>query len=179
MAKHDDVNTIEEFDKSVDNFFAEDDEFSEEENLVVEEQDSISTEVVDNKININESNIFDSENPLLQLNAIVLEMDWEISDETLGKYLSEINNLMVRYQSDRPIYLFFKLHTAIGEYVLKKKVRSHPDALKFMSGVYSSLKNALSEGIPLVEKNKLILDEVNNFKILKKKMFPGFYPEEK
>ena len=148
MGKHDDVNSIEEIDNSVDIFFLEDDEFSE------------------------------VENPLLQLNAIVLEMDWEISDESLGKYLSEIKNLMIQYQSDRPIYLFFKLHATIGEYILKKKARAHPSALQFMYSVYGSLNRALSSGIPLVEKNRLILDEINNFKILKKKMFPGFYPEE-
>ncbi len=178
MAKHDDINDFEKFNNSLDNFFAEDDEFSEEENFVAEDQNSISTEVVDNKLNINESNMYDSKDPLLKLNVIVLEMDWEISDKNIGEYISEINHLMVQYQNDRPIYLFFKLHAAIGEYILKKKARSHPDALKFMYGVYSSLKNALSDGIPLVEKNKLILSEVNNFKILKKKMFPGFYPEE-
>lgn len=116
-----------------------------------------------------------SGNPLQQLKAIVLEMDWEISDENLEKYLAEINRLIVSYQNDRPIYLFFKLHAAIGEYMLKKKARAHPDALKFLYSVYNSLEKALKDDVPLVEKNKMILAEVNNFKSLKKKLFPGFY----
>ncbi len=205
MANNDEVTDFdfEKFDNSLDDFFAEDDDFSEdidfsedvdfsetvdfsedidfseEENFVAEDQNSIATEVVDNKMNTNESKMSDSKDPLLKLNVIVLELDWEISDKNVGEYISEINNLMAQYQKDRPIYLFFKLHAAIGEYILKKKARSHPDALKFMYGVYNSLKKALSEGVPLVEKNRMILDEVNNFKTLKQKMFPGFYPEVK
>ncbi len=185
------VSLVEEVRLTEDLSLTEDESLVEEESLAIE--DDFSTEAVGNKkivedsdnskisqpsMKIDESTTFDSENPLHQLKIIVLEMDWEISDENLEKYLSEINNLIVHYQNDRPIYLFFKLHAAIGVYMLKKKARAHPEALKFLYGVYNSLENALSDGIPLVEKNKLILAEVNNFKFLKKKLFPGFYPEE-
>ena len=127
---------------------------------------------------VEDSNCYNSENPLEQLKAIVLEMDWEISDENLNKYLNEIKNLIENYKNDRPIYLFFKLHATIGNYMLTKKARAHPDALKFLYGVYDSLEKALSVGLPLVEKNRMILSEVNNFKSLKKKLFPGFYSDE-
>ncbi len=127
---------------------------------------------------VEDSNHYDSGNPLEQLKAIVLEMDWEISDENLNKYLDEITNLIENYKNDRPIYLFFKLHAAIGNYMLSKKARAHPDALKFLYGVYNSLEKALSVGLPLVEKNKMILTEVNNFRCLKQKLFPGFYSDE-
>ncbi len=171
---------------------------SEDEDITAEDEDitsedDITTEAVDNEIIVDESEdteisqpskkndefaAFNSKNPLHQLKVIVLEMDWEISDENLERYLSEIDSLIVNYRDDRPIYLFFKLHSAIGKYMLQKKARAHPEALKFLYGVYNSLENALSDGTPLVEKNKLLLGEVNNFKFLKKKLFPGFYPEE-
>lgn len=206
MAKDDDVSIFDELDDKLDDFFAEDDDlfaedddlFSNESNDSVEDETSLEQDELDEESDLtaensdtgftsepetldsisSDSSNFDSENPLERLKAIVLEMDWEISDENLNSYLNEINNLIENYKNDRPIYLFFKLHAAIGNYMLTKKARAHPDALKFLYGVYNSLEKALAEGNPLVEKNRMILNEVNNFKSLKKKLFPGFYSEE-
>lgn len=208
MAKDDDVSIFDELDDKLDDFFAEDDDlfaeddddiFANENSGIAEDEVSagqnesadesdLAAEITNEQTSVSDtssepdmpedSNRYDSENPLEQLKAIVLEMDWEISDENLNKYLNEINNLIENYKNDRPIYLFFKLHAAIGNYMLTKKARAHPEALKFLYGVYNSLEKALAEGLPLVEKNKMILSEVNNFRSLKKKLFPGFYSDE-
>jgi len=191
LAKDDDVSIFDELDSRLDDFFADDDDlFSEDDDLFSEDDNDPAVNSVDDdepvadsaNVEINQLSVpdpekmdkVDNEAPLNRLKAIVLEMDWEISDENLNKYLSEIQRLIEFYENDRPIYLFFKLHATIGKYMLLKKAQAHPDALKFLYSVYNSLEKAIIDGLPLLDKNKLILHEVNHFKNLKNKLFPDF-----
>ena len=199
MAKDDDVSIFDELDSRLDDFFADDDDdlFSEDDDIFSDGEDNTANsgdndEPVADSLNIetepppepepevkSSSDLFDEEAPLNRLKVIVLEMDWEISDENLNRYLSEIHRLIECYKDDRPIYLFFKLHAAIGKYMLLKKAQAHPDALRFLYSVYNSLEKAIISDVSILEKNKLIINEVNNFKNLKNKLFPDFYTKKK
>lgn len=183
MAKDDDTSIFDELDSRLDDFFAEDDQLFSEDDIaedndggLVEDVEIPETEETSEEVELPVDPV-DESAPLNRLKAIVLEMDWEISDENLRLYLDEINRLITRYKEDRPIYLFFRLHVAIGKYMLTKKAHAHPDALKFLYSVYNSLEKAIIADIPILDKNRLILSEVNHFKRLKHKLFPNFTPD--
>lgn len=194
MAKNDDLSIFDELNSRLDDLFADDDDDLSFEDSEIAEDNEIATASVESEIpvvvdSVNTKNVqspasdkahnfVDSEKPLHQLKAIVLEMDWEISDENLNRYLDEISSLLDFYKEDRPIYLFFKLHLTIGKYMLAKKARAHPAALKFLYNVFNSLEKALQSNLPLLEKNKLILQEVQNFKDLKIKLFSDLYKDK-
>jgi hypothetical protein len=59
--------------------------------------------------------------------------------------------------------------------MLCKKAGAHPDALKYLYQVYNSLEKVINKNYSSFDKNKLLLNEVNNFKNLKAKMFPSVY----
>ena len=184
MSKDDDNSIFDELDSRLDDFFAEDDIVEEDSGEFLsddffleegaEENEMFESEQQD--MNMPEINAEKTDNsPLDSLKAIVLEMDWEINDENLSNYLSEIDNLRINYSHDRAIFLLFKLHNAIGKYMLHKKAGAHPDALKFLYQIFNSLEKIVTKDLSDFEKNKVVLTEIANFKNLKAKMFPDKY----
>jgi len=178
---NDDGNSIfDELDSRLDDFFADDElSFDESSDIHSDEMiiDSSDEPKVKKSFPDTQSAKFhkNPQGPLDTLKVIVLEMDWELTDENLNKYLEEIGRLKNQYKDDRAIYLFFKLHSSIGTYMLHKKVRAHPDALKFLYQVFNSLEKVTTKNLSTFEKNKMILKEVTNFKNLKARMFPNSY----
>jgi hypothetical protein len=121
-----------------------------------------------------------SNNPLNNLKAIVLEMDWEISDDNLSNYINEISRLMTVYSNDKVLFLFFKLHNSIGKYLISKKASAHPDSIKFLHSVFSSLEKVINTpNISGKERNDLVLEEVKNFKRLKEQIIPATVTRKK
>lgn len=185
MSKDDDNSIFDELDSRLDDFFAEDDlveedsgEFLTDDFFLDDEEPEMEDmfEPQKSDMNMPEINTENTANsPLDSLKAIVLEMDWEINDENLSNYLDEIENLKNKYLDDRAVFLLFRLHNAIGRYMLHKKAAAHPDALKFLYQIFNSLEKVITKDLPVVEKNKVSLNEVANFKNLKARMFPDKY----
>ncbi len=187
--RNEDDSIIDELDSRLDDFFSEDEETvkidkSEAESVKAQAESAPEESSASDDIPIIETEeISDvapaarkhkNESPLNDLKAIVLEMDWEISDENLSNYINEISRLMNIYSNDRVLYLFFKLHNSIGKYLISKKAAAHPDSIRFLHSVFSSLEKVIiTPNLAEEEKNKLILTEVNNFKALKSQILPS------
>ncbi len=84
------------------------------------------------------------ESPLIELNAIVLSLDWEITDENLDKLLHEIERLKTLYKESRLPYMFLQLHGSVGKYIASKKVDAHPDSIKLLHSVHAGLERVLT-----------------------------------
>ena len=111
------------------------------------------------------------EHPLKGLKAVLLSIDWEITDSTMDSLLNEIKNVEYVYSEDKIILTFLQLLGSIGRYVKANKGRAHPDATRVINSVYEALeKVALTEGMTRVEKEKMLLEEVANFKKLKQQV---------
>ena len=109
-----------------------------------------------------------SDSPLMELDAIVLSLDWEITDENLDKLLNEIERLKTRYKNDRLPYMFLQLHGSVGKYIASKKVNAHPDSIKLLHSVHAGLERVLLHpDMPETEKKKILSEEVKKFKGLK------------
>ncbi len=108
------------------------------------------------------------ESPLMELDAIVLSLDWEITDENLDKLLNEIERLKSVYKNSRLPYMFLQLHGSVGKYIASKKVDAHPDSIKLLHSVHAGLENVLlSPDMDETEKKKILSEEVKKFKGLK------------
>ena len=111
---------------------------------------------------------FDS--PLLNLNATILSLDWEITDATLDRLLEEIDRLKAVYQNDKLPFMFLQLLGSIGKYISVKKVKAHPDAIKMLHSVYAGLEKVLLSDISNHDKKKILSNEVRQFKSLKQRI---------
>lgn len=181
MSKDDGNSIFDELDSRLDDFFADDDIAEDESTdmfsneLVVDLSETSNMKDPAPNAPVSKQKINSNNGPLDSLKVIVLEMDWELNDENLNKYLDEIERLKILFKDDRAIYLFFKLHSSIGKYMLYKKASADPDALKFLYQVFNNLEKVILKNYTTLEKNKMILTEVANFKNLKARMFPDNY----
>jgi len=108
------------------------------------------------------------EHPLKNLKAVLLSIDWEITDSTMDGLLNEIKNVEYVYAEDKIILTFLQLLGSVGRYVKANKGKAHPEATRVINSVYEALeKAALTEGISRAEKEKMLLAEVAKFKKLK------------
>jgi len=106
--------------------------------------------------------------PLMELDAIVLSLDWEITDENLEKLLNEIERLKTLYKDARLPYMFLQLHGSVGKYIASKKVAAHPDSIKLLHSVHAGLEKVLlNPDMDETEKKKILSEEVKKFKDLK------------
>jgi len=111
------------------------------------------------------------EHPLKGLKAVMLSIEWEITDSTMDSLLNEIKNVEYVYNEDKIVLTFLQLIGAVGRYVKTNKARAHPDATRVINSVYEALeKVALTGGLSRAEKEKMLLEEVAKFKKLKEEV---------
>lgn len=111
------------------------------------------------------------EHPLKNLKAVLLSIDWEITDSTMDSLLNEIQNVEYVYSEDKIILTFLQILGSIGKYVKANKGKAHPEAARLLNSVYEALeKVALTQGMPRAEKEKMLLEEVGKFKKLKEQV---------
>lgn len=113
----------------------------------------------------------DQDSPLKDLKALVFGIDWEITDEGMKDFLREIRNLQERYQHDKVLSAFLKLHESVGKYISAKKGSAHPEAFKFVASVFKSFEKVLTTPeMKDSRKKRLLSEEIRNFKDFKEKL---------
>jgi hypothetical protein len=105
--------------------------------------------------------------PLDNLKAVLLEMDWEISDQNMKNFIAEIKRLKNLYQKDKFISHYLKLHDTIGRYVASKKSNAHPGSIKFMQSIGDRLEKMIPGKVTEREKKRILSGEIKAFKELK------------
>ena len=111
------------------------------------------------------------ENPLRDLKATLLAVDWEINDELMAAMLLQARQLEKTFMDNKVNLLFLQLLQVVGKYIKTQKANAHPDAVKLLSSVYTGLEIvSMAEGMSDTEKKKILKIEVDRFKSLKKKV---------
>ena len=111
------------------------------------------------------------ESPILDLNAIVLSIDWEITDEILAKFIDEISRLKTLYRDDLILSSFLKLHGSVGKYLSTQKVNAHPDSIRLLQSLFDGFEKVVnSPEMKDVEKKKILSAEVAKFKQLREQV---------
>ncbi len=112
--------------------------------------------------------------PLAELQSIILSIEWEISDDVMHRFLEEVAKLKDSYNGDRIMGPFFKMLDSLGRYINRYKAKANPGAIKVLNSVYAALeKILLSDGLKEIEKENILLKEVQGFKGLKKEIHGG------
>ena len=119
-----------------------------------------------------------SQDPLDELKSLVMSIEWEITDDVMERFLSQIDALKIRFEEDRILVMFLQLLGSLGLYVKTNKSKAHPNAFKLLNSVYSSFEDAASPGkISPSEKKKLLYVELNKYKELKEQIESTHGPE--
>ncbi|MCK5323011.1 MAG: hypothetical protein KAJ45_02650, partial [Desulfobulbaceae bacterium] len=108
------------------------------------------------------------DSPIKNLKAVVLSLDWEITDQTMQSFAEEIDRLEEDWAADKILTALLKILRALGQYIATKKARAHPDSVKLLYSVYNNLeKIVLSKDMPRSQKKEIVADELRKYTKLK------------
>ena len=120
---------------------------------------------------------------LKELKSTILAIDWEITDEALDAFIGQVNELAEAFKTNKINQTLLKLLDSLGKYMRKHKSAAHPDSIKRIMAVYSALEEIVeNRGLTTAEKEKILNEEVQQFKQLKAKIAenrPGGKPKSK
>lgn len=109
--------------------------------------------------------------PISELKSVILSLEWEITDQVMGKLGEEIRKLEETYRSDKIIVAFLQLLGSLGKYIRKKRAEAHPESIRLLNSVYENLEMILgSDQIGEAEKKKMLVSQVNQYKELQKEI---------
>jgi hypothetical protein len=111
------------------------------------------------------------DHPLVELKNMVLSIDWEITDEVLVGFLSQIDELKNTYKNEKIILMFLQLLGSLGEYIKTNRGNAHPKTFKILNSAFSRLEEVVQkEDMAASEKKKLLKAEMNKYKQLRKQV---------
>lgn len=150
MARQNDEDSLsEELESRLDDLFGEDDKFSE-------------GPVTDNS---------QQDYPLSELKNLVLSIDWEITDEVLQKFISQIQDLKNIYKDDKINLTFLQILGSLGEYIKTNRGKAHPKTFKILNSVFSQFDEVvLNDDMQEIEKKKILRAEMNKYKVLREQI---------
>ena len=106
--------------------------------------------------------------PLAELKNLVSTIDWEITEEVLDSFLSQIDSLKATYKGQKIILTFLQLLGYIGVYIKTNLGNSHPKTFKILNSVFSRLEVVVgSANMAESVKKKLLLAEIDKYKQLR------------
>jgi hypothetical protein len=113
--------------------------------------------------------------PLRFLKATVLSIDWEITDEVMGRFIDQVERLKETHQEDKTILPLLQMLGSTGQHIRIFKENAHPTALKVLKSLYLTLEKVMStDDTPgEVEKSRLLFREIRKFKALKAQIVEG------
>jgi pilus assembly protein FimV len=110
-----------------------------------------------------------AENPLLRLKAIVLSIDWEITDQDLNDLRKEVVRLEKKFVDSRPRLILLQGIGTLCAYIKLKKSNAHADAFKILHLFYESLEKIVLSPKTLEEEKAILfpaVEQFNSFKLM-------------
>jgi pilus assembly protein FimV len=114
---------------------------------------------------------------LLDLKAIVLGIDWEITEKELGKLRDEVIRLEGVFAGSRPKLIFLQGIGTIGAYIRLKKSDAHADAFKLLHSFFAGLEKIVNTPLSLEEEKAILFPEVEKFNAFKALVGSTIAPE--
>ena len=110
-------------------------------------------------------------NPLRELKSIVLSLDWEITDEVMGRFFQEIQRLEDEYGNQKILVSFLHLLDSIGKYIKTHKGKAHPHAGKLLNSAFMSLEKVIrSQHLTPMERKRMLARELKRYRRLKEQI---------
>lgn len=114
---------------------------------------------------------------LYELKAIILSIEWEISEEIMMRLIAETDRLMKVYRDNKVLLSLLKLLDSVGKYIKAKKATAHPDSIKLLHSVHSNLQRVATSGtLTEAQSSQILSAEIAKFKNLKQQLLAKSEP---
>lgn len=104
---------------------------------------------------------------LRNLKAIVLGIDWEITDEDLNALREEVVKLEGMYAGNKPRLILLQGIGTLGAYIKLRKSDAHAEAFKVLHLFCSSLEKIVESPLSLQEEKEILFPAVEKFNSFK------------
>lgn len=109
-----------------------------------------------------------SDHPLQVLKALVLSIDWEISEDTVSGFLLELGRLQKAHADDPVNRKWFELLVGIGHYILKRKADIHPEAIRLLHAVFQDMEASFfPDRTPAAQRKERLLSRIAEYNHLR------------
>lgn len=106
-----------------------------------------------------------------ELKAVLLEVDWEISDAALKTFDQVTSQLIIQLKSHKIPHAFLKIIHSMGQYIASRKARAHKDAIFFLHSVFENFERVVqTPKMPFQEKKQLIQRDIAAFNAFKREI---------
>lgn len=137
----------------------------------------ITPEIVATPLPSKTTQVVTGESELLNLKAIVLGIDWEITEQDLNDLRKEVFQLEEKYSDSRPKLILLQGIGTLAAYIKVKRSNAHPDAFKVLQHFYECLENLVKRPMSLEEEKAILFPAVEKFNAFKSLLGPTIAPE--
>ncbi|MCL2791062.1 MAG: hypothetical protein FWD79_10520 [Desulfobulbus sp.] len=81
-----------------------------------------------------------------QLKAVILSVDWEVTNENLRQFNEEINALHTKIADNKPALILIQGLQALGDYIADERADSHPDSFVLLHSFSEALEKVIPTG---------------------------------
>ena len=105
---------------------------------------------------------------LAGLNATILELEWEVTDEGLDQFNKQAQQLQVDLADNESGLVLVNGLQALGAYIKEEKVKAHPDSFTLLHTFFDGLKTLLNNPhMPPEKRQEILIDRVSKLNALK------------
>lgn len=112
-----------------------------------------------------------NDNEINELKAVMLAIDWEISDTTLENFKKVITSLLSRLKYYNIHFAFLKIINSIVQYLGTQKANAHTDSISFLHSVFENFEHIVqTPEMTYKEKKQLLENAIKKFQSFKNKV---------
>ena len=107
---------------------------------------------------------------LRNFKAAILELDWEVSDDSLARFATVLQALSQEKIQNRAAHILIQGLQALGQYIADERAKAHPEVFNLLHAFHDGLEKVLDEGPNAPDqrqKNSILVDRVNRLNHLK------------
>jgi pilus assembly protein FimV len=120
----------------------------------------------------------EEKNLLSQMNATILGLEWEVTDEGLKLFDQQATQMREELTGNDPALLLVQGLQALGSYISDEKANAHPDAFTLLHSFNDGLNLLLGdEELTTEKRQEILIDRVGRLNTLKE-MIAGTAPSE-
>ncbi|MCD4677146.1 MAG: hypothetical protein K8S18_14300 [Desulfobacula sp.] len=112
-----------------------------------------------------------NDNDINDLKAVLLTIDWEISETTVQNFEKVVTNLLLKLKNYKIHHTFLKIIHSTGRYIGNQKANAHTDSISFLRSVFEDFEQIVQNpDMPFKDKKQALETHVNRFHEFKRKI---------
>ena len=113
---------------------------------------------------------------IMALKSAVLNIDWEISDETLDELNREVVKLQTVWAEEKVLLVYLQILGALCQYIGVSREKSHPGTFMLLKGAFDGLEQVVVDpDMSQSEKNSTVMGYADRYNKLKQEIATGSF----